>query len=89
MQHLVCIFDRVLGLLSGIATGVLKNAILTCVKSDATAIEINEFAYRLYGTLSDEVHGAPWNPESVELSETLNEQDKCVLVAILKDMKLL
>ena len=51
--------------------------------------EISDFATNLYGTLSNQIHGSPWEADFVELSDQLNILDRCVVMGLCKDFGLL
>lgn len=45
--------------------------------------------YTLYGKLSSDIHGQPWNGPSVSLNfANLQPQEECLLMAIANDMGL-
>ena len=51
--------------------------------------EISDFATNLYGTLSNQIHGSPWEIDAVQFSDQLDEVDRCVLEGVCKDLGVL
>ena len=51
--------------------------------------EISDFATNLYGTLSNQIHGSPWEIGAVQFSDQLAEVDRCVLERVCKDLGVL
>jgi hypothetical protein len=44
-----------------------------------TPTDVKEYLTNLYVTLSEDIHGAPWSINAVQLSDELNSLDKCFL----------
>ena len=47
---------------------------------------VEQYLTNLYSTLSQDIHGAPWNINAVELSDQLKAVDKCFLDKVLVRM---
>jgi hypothetical protein len=70
-------------------TRALLQAAIDCLvkeKKPTTSTDIEQYLTAVYGTLSNEIHGAPWSKNAVELSDQLNPLDKCFLIKLLVRM---
>lgn len=80
----------------GSNTAALQDIIKICLRnSDPNApnapsdVEVSNYARKLYGTLSNQIHGSPWEADFVELSDQLSTLDRCVVMGLCKDFGLL
>ena len=51
--------------------------------------EVSKFANDLYGTLSNQIHGSPWDIDAVQLSDQLTDLERCVLEGLCKELEIL
>ncbi len=78
-------------MLPGKWTDELKKAIEGCLithqsKLNPTGKDISEYAEKLYGSLSSDIHGTPWSTNAVQLSSDLSPMDRCVMLGLFKEM---
>ena len=75
---------------------MLKNAISECLciqgptpaPQSADSKRIADFAVDLHSTLSNQVHGTPWDTNAVVVSELQSVEDGCVLLAVCEELGL-
>jgi hypothetical protein len=51
-----------------------------------TPTDVKEYLTNLYVTLSEDIHGAPWSINAVQLSDELSSLDKCFLDKVMVRM---
>jgi hypothetical protein len=72
----------------------LQKAIKTCsinlhpLKAPPTVQEVSNLSRQIYGTLSNQIHGSPWEA-TVEVSDQLDPLERCVVLELCKDFGLL
>ena len=82
-------------------TKALQDVIKTCLRNQSStaspsssatlqspsADDISNYAVTLYGTLSKQTHGAPWDDtNAVHISDQLESLDRCVVIELCKKM---
>jgi hypothetical protein len=75
---------------------MLKNAISECLciqgptpaPQSADSKRIADFAVDLHSTLSNQVHGTPWDTNAVVVSDELSAEARCVVLAVCKELGL-
>ena len=70
-------------------TGALKTIISDCLSNQKSTQTVSKCAVNLYGDLSNEIHGSPWDLNAIQISDQLDALDKCILEKICREMGIL